>query len=239
MADKLDSSLSAAISLTDRSASKAAFLSVGLENPFNLSQTESQLIGRVIGCNVFLLIRAETLRRSSSARLGYYESYAAFFLVNARTGHLIWWRLANAEADTAPAAEQQALNSTDKIAAEISNGWKQWLSKDDSTQVGPSYAEIPAEGSPEAKNFRPPIPYLRIKPEYTNLAYLYAVMGTVEIGVDLDGKGDVEKTEIIRWAGFGLDESVIDAVRKMNWRPAQRNGKPLPAHFYCDTILRR
>jgi len=63
------------------------------------------------------------------------------------------------------------------------------------------------------------------------MAFLYDVKGTVEVMVDLDDKGNIIKTEIARWAGFGLDESVIDAVRKMNWRPAERNGKPLPTHF--------
>jgi hypothetical protein len=36
---------------------------------------------------------------------------------------------------------------------------------------------------------------------------------------------------ITRWAGFELDESVAKAVRSMNWRPAERNGKPLPVRF--------
>lgn len=231
ISDKLGDSLSGIISMTDRSASEAAFQSVTVENPFNLSQKESQLIGKVVGCNAFLIVKTETLRRTSAKRLGYYESYTAFFLVNASSGHLVWWRLANAEADTAVAAEQQVLDSTEKIAAEISKDWKQWLSKDAAADVGPGFAEIPSEGSPDAKNFRSPVPYLRIKPEYTNLAYLYAVAGTVEVGVDLDEKGNVVGTDITRWAGFGLDESVIEAVRKMNWRPAERNGKPLPAHF--------
>jgi TonB family protein len=88
--------------------------------------------------------------------------------------------------------------------------------------------EMPPENSPEAKNFRSPVPYKRIKPEYTPVAYLYGVAATVDILLDLDEQGKILRTEIVRWAGYGLDEAVTDAVRKMNWRPAERAGKPLP-----------
>ena len=88
--------------------------------------------------------------------------------------------------------------------------------------------EMPPENSPEAKNFRSPVPYKRIKPEYTGVAYLYGIAATVDILLDLDEKGNILRTEIVRWAGYGLDEAVTDAVRKMNWRPAERAGKPLP-----------
>ena len=72
------------------------------------------------------------------------------------------------------------------------------------------------------------MPYKRIKPEYTRTAYLYDAKGTVDISVDIDRHGTVNRTEIVRWAGFGLDEAVIAAVMQMSWRPAERGGKTLP-----------
>jgi hypothetical protein len=36
------------------------------------------------------------------------------------------------------------------------------------------------------------------------------------------------RTQIVRWAGYGLDEAVTETVRRMNWRPATRGGKALP-----------
>ena len=49
--------------------------------------------------------------------------------------------------------------------------------------------------------------------------------------VDLDANGNILRTDVVRWAGFGLDESVEKTVRSMNWRPAERNGKTLPMRF--------
>ena len=85
--------------------------------------------------------------------------------------------------------------------------------------------EVPNENTPEAKNFRPPLPYRRISPEYTKIANYYDVEATVDILIDVDADGKILKTEIVRWAGYGLDESVTETVRKMNWRPAERNRK--------------
>ena len=72
------------------------------------------------------------------------------------------------------------------------------------------------------------MPYKRIKPEYTPAAYLYGIAATVDAEVSIDANGDVKRIDITRWAGYGLDESVIAAIRQMNWRPGERGGKPLP-----------
>lgn len=233
MADRIgeifSKSLPAASLGVDRSLGNTAFASVQAANPFNLSRDEARRAGAAIGCDAFILIKAETLRRTSS-RKAYFESYAAFYVISSRTGHLIIWRLAASEADTSVDAEEDLMRATEKLAIEISRDLKAGLAND-SSQPNSVYPEPPAENSPEAKNFRAPVPYLRIKPEYTSLAFLYDIRGTIEIAVDLDEKGALTRTEITRWAGFGLDDSVIDAVRKMNWRPAERNGKPLPMHF--------
>jgi TonB family protein len=60
------------------------------------------------------------------------------------------------------------------------------------------------------------------------VANLYAVTATVDATVDLDETGKVLRVEITRWAGYGLDESVEETIRKMQWRSATRDGKPLP-----------
>ena len=72
------------------------------------------------------------------------------------------------------------------------------------------------------------MPYRRISPKYTPEAFLFDVRATVDIEVEIDAHGKVQHTEIIRWAGYGLDESVDRTVREMNWRPADRNGRTLP-----------
>jgi outer membrane biosynthesis protein TonB len=33
--------------------------------------------------------------------------------------------------------------------------------------------------------------------------------------------------DVVRWAGFGLDEATTETVRQMHFRPAMRNGSPV------------
>ena len=230
-AESITDTLSNKLLVVDASLAKTAFASADVEDSFNLSLDEGKRAGAAIGAEAFILIKAETLRRSSTARPAYYESYAAVFLVNSRSGHLVWWTLVNAEADTSPISERKLDASVQTVAANISANCSEWLKSDNLRQTVPDPSEIPAVGLAEAKTFRAPIPYLRLKPEYTKQAFLYGAKGTVEIAVDLDEKGNILATEIERWEGFGLDESVTDTVRKMNWRPAERGGKPLPMRF--------
>jgi TonB family protein len=46
--------------------------------------------------------------------------------------------------------------------------------------------------------------------------------------VDIDANGKVGRIEIARWAGYGLDESVINTVKQIDFFPAMRDGVAIP-----------
>jgi len=224
-------SMSTRLRIVDSSLADTAFASAGVEDPFNLSLDEAKRAGAAIGTQGYILVKSETIRRSSTARDSYYESYAVVFLVNSRSGHLVSWTIVQEEANSAERSQQQLETSRKATAANISGDCAERLRTDDLRIPTADLPELPVEGTDAAKGFRAPVPYLRIKPEYTRQAFLYGAKGTVEIAVDLDDKGNILATEIERWAGFGLDESVTGTVRKMNWRPAEHAGKALPMRF--------
>ncbi len=227
-AEKLKTSLSPNFKILDDSLSEIAFLSAKHEKPFNLSLEDAKNVGAAIGCDYFLLIKAENLVRYSFERKEYQESYAAVYAISSRTGRLVFWKLAGDEAENAEKANRKLFASINDLAAEISDKLKSTTKEELNEKPAPKLEELPAEDSPEAKNFRPPLPYRRIKPPYTRIAYLYSVEATVDIEIDVGENGKILRAEIVRWAGFGLDESVDKTIRKMNWRPASRYGKSLP-----------
>ena len=212
----------------DDSLSEAAFSSVTYENPFNLSLREAKNVGAAIGCDYFLLLKAQSLRRYSFEKKEFYESFAAVFVISSRTGRLVFWKLVSFEAENSSEAEKKLLNSASDLSAEISQKLKTDAKEESNGKSADNFESLPDENSSEAKDFRPPLPYKRIRPEYTKIANLYSVEATIDIEIDVDETGKVARAEIVRWAGFGLDESVTETVRKMNWRPAERNGKTLP-----------
>jgi hypothetical protein len=188
------------------------------ENIFNLSTEEAKRIGKAIGCEFFILLKSDTFRRSSFQKGDYFENFAVIYLVNSKTGHLIFWKIYSFEDVSNEKSEAKLFAETDKIADEI----RQHLKPEN--QEKPSITEF----SEDDKSVRSPLPFKRLKPTYTKLADLYAIKATIDIEVDLNEKGEVTRTEILRWAGFGLDESVTENVKKMNWRPAEKDGKTLP-----------
>lgn len=226
-AEKLETSLSPKFKVLNSSLSEAAFLSSNPEKPFNMTTDEAKIIGAAIGCDFFLLVKSENLRRSSFEKKEYFESYAVVYAVSARTGRLVFWRLKTFNGYNAKDPQKLLLDSTGELAKEISDTLPA-IFKEELNEKSAKPEEIPDENSPDAKNFRTPLPYKRISPPYTALANLYSIAATVDIEVDFDENGKILQTNVVRWAGFGLDESVAETVRKMNWRAATRSGKPLP-----------
>lgn len=227
-AEKLQNSLTDEFKIIDSDLSKTAFQSNSFANPYNLSLNEAKNIGAAIGCDFFLLIRSKTVRRFSFENSEHYESYAIIYTVSARTGRLVFWKLESVKDKDSVKAETLLLDTVEKLADEISDKITKTETAEINEKPAQNLEELPEENSPQAKNFRSPLPYKRIRPIYTDIADLYEVEATVDIELDLNETGEVIDTKIIRWAGFGLDESVTKIVREMNWRPASRNGKTLP-----------
>lgn len=230
-ASKLESALTSNVKLVEDSLAKAAFDAAAPETPFNLSLDEARRVGQAIGCDFLIMVRSAVQRRSSFESEEYYEAYAAVFLVSSRTGRLVSHPVTAELADKPDAALRKLDSSISAAAASLTGQIRSSAKAEIDEKPAPSMEEPPDEASPAAKGFRPPVPFRRLKPDYTTLADQYEVTATVDILVDLDAEGHVTRTAITRWGGYDLDESVDKAVRSMNWRPAQRDGKFVPLRF--------
>lgn len=210
----------------DLSMAEAAFNSAKPEYPFNMTAGEAKAAAAVIGCDTLVLLKTETLRRTSLERPEYYESFLAVYAVDGRSGQLIMWELASFEEPNATAVEKRILDSAPSLARSTAERLPGVRGRASGSHLRPEMEEISADAADT--NLKPPIPYKRIRPEYTKTAYLYGIRATVEAEADIDETGRISRTAIVRWAGYGLDDAVIQAIVSMNWRPAMRGGRPLP-----------
>ena len=222
--------LSGTLRVQDLGMSDAALEASGKrETAANLDVADAQQLSTVIGCDFFIVIETGTQRRTSLEKGDHFESFASFFVVSGRTGRLLKWKLFSGIGKDASDAEQhlmQSITATEFLSSIVA-AWKS-----EAAETRPALMElVPEPDSPGAKNFRAPVPFRRLKPEYTRMAYLYDVTATVEATIDLNEKGEITRVEITRWAGYGLDERVQNVIKSMNWRPAERGGKPLPIRF--------
>ena len=84
------------------------------------------------------------------------------------------------------------------------------------------------EKAAEVQGIRLPRPYRRLRPEYPDTAARAEAEATVDVVVDVGADGEVGEVQIVRWAGFGLDESTVATVRQLHFFPAMKNGTPIP-----------
>ena len=220
--DALRSGLALKVKLIDDGLAASAHASVTVADPFNMTADEGRRAGAVIGCDRILILRSALQRRAASGGRSYVEAYAVTYLVDSRSGSLIRFDLTAAEAETEAKAAAGLIAKVPALVSAIAEA------RFERSEAAARFPESPPENSPDAAGLKMPVPYKRIRPEYTTLASLYGVKATVDAEADIDSNGNIDALRIVRWAGFGLDGSVESAIRSMNWRPAMRAGKALP-----------
>lgn len=228
-----------------RGAARAAAKGAGYSGSLNLSLEEARDLSSAMGCDFFFTGAADTVPRQPSGRPVHYESYASVFLVSAFTGRLILWEHLSAEAATAAEAEKSLIGQLRARAADFVKAFNSARANERAEhrvaieRDTPVIEEVPADDAPEAKNFRTPLPYRRLRPEYTEAASRVNAEVVVDALVELDAGGEVRAVEIVRWAGYGLDESVARTVKQMHFRAALRDGKPVPVRALLRYNFRR
>jgi TonB family protein len=229
--------LESSIEILDRDQARAAARGAGYGGSLNLSLAEARNLGAVLGCDFFVLGDAQTLRRSPSTGPVYFESYASIFLVSARTGRLITWQRPNFRAATAAVAEHSLLNELSSVPLRnrILVSARRAEEDERAERAIMIDSEIPIiEEAPdddkvaEAEGLRLPKPFRRFVPAYPESAAAAEAEAVVDVLVDLDSSGEITRAEVVRWAGFGLDQATLETIHKLHFFPAKREGVAVP-----------
>ena len=222
--------------IIDPDQTRAAALGAGFEGSLNLTLQQARDLGAAIGCDFYFIGEAQTVRRFPSTKPIYFESYATIFLVSARTGRLVFWERPTVQRDSTEEAE----NALRSILANEETRHRfvvvlrraqedERAERAAATESTPAIIEVMSDDdSVTNKDVRAPRPYRRVKPPYPQTAAAAEVEATVDVLLDIDARGEIGRVEIVRWAGYGLDQSVIDTVRQMHFFPAIRDGVAIP-----------
>ncbi|HEX5875112.1 MAG TPA: energy transducer TonB [Pyrinomonadaceae bacterium] len=222
--------------ISDADLTRTAAKGIGYSGSLNLSISEARDLGAALATEFFVIGDAQTLRRSSFKTPVYYESYASIFVVSARTGRLLFWERPSFENNDAAAATSQLLRYlADNPLSAIVVAVIEKAQREEHLQrsVVNAPAEAVIEEAPEdekaaaAQGVRLPRPYRRLRPEYPETAARAEAEATVDVVVNVGADGEVGEVEIVRWAGFGLDEVTLATVRQLHFFPAMKNGTPV------------
>ena len=228
---------SGVVNVADADLSRAAAKGIGYSGSLNLTLTEARDLGAALATEFYIIGDAQTLRRSSFQSPVYYESYCSIFLVNARTGQLLLWErpsFEHNEATTAEAKLSQYLSSDD-LQRRVLEAVKQAHADDrlKRTILTPAPEAVIEEApddekTAEIQGIRLPRPYRRLRPAYPDTAARAEAEAIVDVVVDVGSDGEVGDVQVVRWAGFGLDETTVATVRQLHFFPALKNGTPVP-----------
>lgn len=223
------------LQISDREEARAAARGFGYAGSLNMTLAEARELGASLGTDFFIIGDAQTLRRSPSEGPVYYEAYASIFLVSSRTGRLITWERPNYKMATPDVASEHLIRELG--GASVRNRYRAAIARalEDEMRMraeavgrtAPLIEEAPDDAASTA-GLKLPLPYRRLRPPYPETAASAEAEATVDVEVDIGADGEVSKVEVVRWAGFGLDEATVNTVRQMHFRPAMRDGLPIP-----------
>lgn len=223
--------------VADADLSRAAAKGIGYSGSLNLTASEARDLGAALAAEFYIIGDVQTLRRSSFQVPVYYESYCSIFLVSSRSGKLIFWdrpSFENTEATRAESLLSQHLSGdvfTRRLITSIRKAYEDERAQRASL---PNAAEAVIEQAPddekaaEVQGIRLPRPYRRLRPDYPDTAARAEAEAIVDVVVDVGADGEVGEVQVVRWAGFGLDESTVATVRQLHFFPAMKNGTPIP-----------
>ena len=83
-----------------------------------------------------------------------------------------------------------------------------------------------------------PIPIFTPEAEFSDEARRAKYQGVCLISLIVDAQGNPQNPRVVRPLGMGLDEKALEAVRKYKFKPAMKEGKPVPVMMSIEVNFR-
>lgn len=83
-----------------------------------------------------------------------------------------------------------------------------------------------------------PVPLFTPEAEFSDEARRAKFQGVCVISVIVNSKGFPQDPRVVQPLGMGLDDKAIEAVRKYRFKPAKKDGKPVPVRITVEVDFR-
>jgi TonB family protein len=227
----------------DRDLSRRAARGASYSGSLNLTSEEARSLGESIGCDYYVTGIVRNFRRLGSEGEAYFEAIGGIYLIETWSGRLVRFEFVRERAEN----ETAAANSLVRTVGERASGLKDAITHAH-RQRRSQALELPREspldvvnldGQQSSRDLTPPVFYERLRPDYTAEAASIDLIATVEVYVVFGAGGRVETSEIVRWAGFGLDESALVTIRRLRFKSATKNGNAVSVRGLVRYNFRR
>lgn len=101
--------------------------------------------------------------------------------------------------------------------------------KNSNKKLVASAAGSPGNASWNGDDIRPALPITTLDPVITSADLAGGVKGDVIVEVAIDSNGNMVATKIEHGLGKGVDQKVLAAIENWRFRPAMKDGRPIPS----------
>jgi TonB family protein len=240
LASALENELQVAGSETFSPGRIAPIVSDARRLDFNPRCEDAQTLGARLGCDFYVMARATGAPRSGGKDVRYFETRVDLFFVDARTGALIRWEPVVVKGETPPESLRAAQTALREKAAPTLAALKAFRQAEieRAGAATPDADALDLRSGEVPPDVTPPIFFQRPRPEPTPDARDARVAATVTADVTLGTDGKVKNVEIVRWAGYGLEDAVRAALRGYRFKPAQRGKSPVAIRLLTEFNFR-
>lgn len=207
---------------------------------FNPRCEEAQQLGAALGCDFYLQGRVLSARRVNSTGESYFEIQFSLFCIDARTGTLVGFHELKAQGPFPEHARAEAVCQTSRLATTVVHDF-QAFRKQQLSQRNDSAADtvLDLRSGEVPEDVTLPIFLKRPRPTTTEAARDASIEAKVEAEIVFGITGKVEDIQIVRWAGYRLDEAVLQAIRDYAFKPATQGGSPVRIKLLAEFNFRR
>jgi protein TonB len=82
-----------------------------------------------------------------------------------------------------------------------------------------------------------PVPLVTVEPEFSEEARRTKTQGIVLVNLIVDANGRPQNVHVLRGIGMGLDEKAVEAIRRYTFKPAMRDGEPVPVQLNYEVTF--
>ena len=134
-----------------------------------------------------------------------------------------------------PTASQVTLSAGSGSGSGIGTGNHQGIGSGTGGGVGPGSDGLTGGGvyRPGGGVSSPKVIYA-VDPEFSDEARRQKYQGVVVLSLIVDAQGNPQHIHVQRQLGMGLDEKALEAVRQYKFKPAQKDGKPVPVEINIE-----
>jgi TonB family protein len=124
------------------------------------------------------------------------------------------------------------------------SGWGTGSNGGDGPGRGPGYGPGSDHGfgggvyTPGIGGVSNPVPIVSPEAEFSDEARRNKYQGVCMISIIVDAHGYPQNPRVVRSLGMGLDEKALEAVQRYRFKPAMKDGKPVPVQILVEVNFR-